>query len=1041
MGNLISVRNNGFRSLLLLCASASLSLAMPAAHALEPGKAFHDYASDTWSLEQGLPQITVLSINQDSRGYIWIGTQDGLARFDGVAFKSYIPGNWVTALVNGPDGTLWIGTNKGVAYYQPDEVHPLKAAPGERGVNREADVRALAFIGERLYAATNSGLLHVDKDGLHQDPSLPKESLYSLLEWHGALWVGGVGKIYVVNGSVKSIAAPGGPGTQVTRLMVHDDALWAGTSRGLFRYTGSEWKRAAGDPAELRLATNTFYVDSDGNFWIATNAGVARLEGDVLKQFVAANEYKPAAQVESMFEDREHSLWLGTRANGVTRLWNGYTERYTTTEGLGETLVWCVTPNHSAGHSDDRRSGTWVGTANGVYLLQDGHYTLAVSAAELPSPNAYTLMDDGERLWIGTQSGIIQYQDGRVLHPPEFAPLTGITVHGLFRDHAGTLWIATLDGVYAYKDGNLTRYGMEAGLKDVRSRIIYETHDGRILAGTLAGLYQFDGKRFRPLGADAGLGDAFITAIEELADGSLLVGTFNEDVLYLYDGRQWHSIHGTQGLPANTATFLTPDATNEWLWVPGIRGIYRVRIAELLAVGVGKQDMLHPQLILSEQGQWSGSEKGLCCNGAGNARGFFDGTRLWAPSRNGVVTLDTRRVHQNDVIPKVVVEAVRFDNAWHENVGERIAVPARARDLAFRFSVLSFQNPRSVQLMYRLTGYEQDWQPLTDVMHREVNYTNLPPGDYTFEVRGSNNAGVWAEAPVDLVLRIEPFFYETWWFRILAVLALGLLVLLGYRLQVRSLKRQREYLEQVVAERTEALRVLNRQLEDASQTDPLTGLKNRRYLGQQLPSDLAHFRRERERPENSEQVIAFAIADLDHFKEVNDKTGHFAGDALLKQVAERLVAGVRAGHYVVRWGGEEFLIVFRPMPRSETAHVISRVQKSIGESPFRLPGGEQIHITCSVGYTEYPFLVNAPDRVDWELLVNLADHALYAAKAAGRNRWYGLRPGPRFDAALVRDDLEKGLSHALKTKKLVLVESVTALPEDGARRGKAKSRG
>ena len=1008
------MQNNHKNPRLWLCALTALCLSSPVARALEPGKAFHDYASDTWSLEQGLPQITVLSIAQGTRGHMWFGTQDGLARFDGVAFKSYLPGVWVTALQNGPDGVLWIGTNKGVAYYQPDEVHVLKAATGEQNANPDADVRALAYSGERLYAATNSGLLRVDKDGLRQDPALPKEPLYSLLRWRGALWVGGQGKIYIVNGGVKSIPAPDGPGTQVSRLTVHDDALWAGTSHGLFRYDGSVWKRAAGDPAELRLATNTFYVDSDGNFWVATNAGLARLEGDTLQQFIPANEYKAAAQVESMFEDREHDFWLGSHAYGVTRLWNGYTQRYTTNEGLGETLTWSVTPNHSGGN--------WVGTANGVYLLQDGRYKLAVPAAALPAPNAYTVMDDGARLWIGTTNGLAQYQDGRVLNPPEFAPLAGITVQGLFRDHAGTVWIATLDGVFSYKDGALTRYGMDAGLKDVRSRLIYETHEGRILVGTLAGLYQFDGKRFQPLGADAGLGDAFITAITELGDGTLLVGTFNEDVLYVYDGDRWRSVRAAQGLPANTATYLTLDASGEWLWVPGIRGIYRVRIAELLGVARGKLDVLHPQLILSEQGQWSGSEKGLCCNGAGNARGYFDGTRIWAPSRNGVVTVDTRRIHQNDVVPKAMVEAVHYGNAWHENVGGSMAVPARARDLAFRFSVLSFQNPRSVQLMYKLDGYDEDWQNVTEVMHREVNYTNLPPGDYTFEVRGSNNAGVWAEAPAALALRIQPFFYETWWFRILAVLLLVLLVFLGYRLQMRSLRRQREYLEQVVAERTEALRVLNRQLEDASQTDPLTGLKNRRYLGQQLPSDLAHFRRERERPENSDQVIAFAIADLDHFKEINDRAGHFAGDALLKQIAERLVAGVRAGHYVVRWGGEEFLIVFRPMPRAETAHVISRVQKSIGETPFRLPGGEEVRITCSVGYTEYPFLENAPDRVDWELLVNMADHALYAAKAAGRDRWLGIRPGPAFSAAGSRDDLTKGLAANVKAKKLILVQ-------------------
>ncbi len=795
---MIRTRNKDFRLGLLCAVFAALCLTSTAASALEPGKPFHDYASDTWSLEQGLPQITVLSIAQDTQGYMWFGTQDGIARFDGVAFKAYLPTLWGTALLTGPDGTLWVGTDKGIGYYVPDQVRMLGPARGEKSVNREADVHALAFSGERLYAATNSGLLRVDKDGLHADTPLPKEAYYSLLNWHGSLWVGGVGRIYVLNGSLKTMPAPGGDGTMVTKLMVHDDALWAGTTRGLFRYTGSEWVRAAGDPLELHVSTNTAYVDSDGGFWVATNAGLARLEGDTLQQFVPAYEYKSAAQVESIYEDKEHDLWLGSHAYGVTRLWNGYTERYTTTEGLGETLTWSVTPNLSVGHG----GGTWVGTANGVYLLKDGTFKLAIPSTELPGPNAYTVMDDGTRLWVGTTNGLVQYQNGHVIHPPEFAALAGITVQGIFRDAEESIWFATLDGVFRYKDGALTRYGMEAGFKDVRCRLIFETRDGHILVGSLAGLYQFDGQRFQPLGADAGLGDAFITSIFQLPSGDLIVGTFNDDVLYLQIGGHWRVLHPEQDLPANTPTFMTLDASGEWLWVPGIRGIYRTRIAELLAVAQGQQEVMHPQLILSEQGQWSGSEKGYCCNGAGNGRGFFDGTRLWVPSRNGVVSVDTRRVHQNDVVPQTVVEAVQYGGAWHENAGERLQVPSRARDLAFRFSVLSYQNPRSVQLRYRLNGYETDWQTVEDVTRRVVNYTNLSPGDYSFEVQGSNNAGVWSAVPASVDLRIKPYFYETWWFRVLAVLALALLVFLGYRLQVRSLKRQREYLEEVVAERT-----------------------------------------------------------------------------------------------------------------------------------------------------------------------------------------------------------------------------------------------
>jgi diguanylate cyclase (GGDEF)-like protein len=1009
------------------------ALVLRPASALEPGKAFHDYASDTWSVDQGLPQITVLSIIQGTRhGYMWFGTQDGLARFDGVTFKQYLPAHWVGALAVDQDGTLWYGMNKGAGYFDPSGLHTLGRARGEKDVNPEAEVRALLSVDGRLLAASSEGLLHLDREGMHRERSLPALPLFTLLQWRGALWAGGIGKLYrITNAGAQELAAPEGAGTQVTHLVIHDDTLWAGTSRGLFRLTDKgSWMRASGDPPELRLAINTFYNDSDGNFWVATNAGLARLSGDAMQQFFTSRDDEEVAQLDSIYEDREHNLWLGSHAHGVTRLWNGYTRRYGAAQGLGEPLVWAVT---SAGNKS-----LWVGTANGVYLLKDGAARLAVPGSALPEPTGYVMMDDGARLWIGTHSGLVQFADGHVSRPAALAPLDGIQISGLLRDRSGTLWIATFDGVFRYADGVLTRFGMESGFKDVRCREVLETHDGHILIGTLAGLYQFDDGRFKQIGDEGELGSSFVTAIAEPRENLLVVGVFDQQVLYIYDRGHWHTLHSAQGLPADIPTFMTRDASGEWLWVGGLQGIYRVRLEDLEALAADKVQDITAQPILSEQGKWSGSEKGLCCNGAGNARGYYDGVNLWLPTRGGVVSVDTSHVHFNNVVPNSVVESVRYGGQWHDDTSKPMKVPASTRDLAFRFSVLSFQNPASVQLSYRLTGYEDEWQNVEDPARRIAIYTNLSPGDYTFEVRGTNNAGVPSQESATLAVTIRPFFYETWWFRVLAVLAVLALTYLGYRLQVRNLRRQRQSLERMVAERTEALRQLNRQLEDASTTDPLTGLKNRRYLGQQLPSDLAHFRRDRERPENTDQVIAFAIADLDHFKAINDRAGHFAGDELLKQVAERLVASVRAGHYVVRWGGEEFLIVFRPMPRDETAHVVDRVHKAISEKPYTLPGGEKITVTCSIGYTEYPFLAGSPDRVDWELLVNLADHALYAAKDAGRDKWYGLRAGPRFDASLVRDDLENGLNHAIKTKKLVLIEMAGAVPT--TRGGKSKNR-
>lgn len=999
---------------------ATLFLLSFAANALNTGKRFQDYASDTWSLDQGLPQITVLSITQDRTGYIWLGTQDGVARFDGSVFQDYLPGYWVQTLKVADDGTLWIGTNKGIAYYRDEETHQLAVDTrnGDNHVTSSPDVRAMQFTSDgRLLAASDQGLLQVTTRGFHHSSLLPAVPLFSLLNWHGSLWAGGAGNVYVITpDQVRTIPVPGGPSTVITNLVSYDDTVWAGTSSGLFRYVHDRWQRSKDDPPELQLAINTFYVDSDDNFWIATSEGLARLHHGQMTAFVNSHDYQSVAQVESIYEDHEGSLWLGTRASGVTRLWNGYTRRYSRHQGLRDTLVWSLAP--------DWHGGLWVGTANGVYLLHDGEFHAVLPGRALPGPSAYTLFDQQGTLWVGTPSGVLLYRGGRIVTPPVLAPLKGRAIEGILQTRDGAVWIATLGGLFRFQNNALTAFGVKDGLKDLRCRLLFETRDGRLLVGTLSGLFEFDHGRLTQLATGTGLRNAFVTAIAEPRDDELVVGTFSEKRLYLFDGASWHELSHDQGVPLNTPTFMSMDGRQDWLWVAGIRGIYRARLTDLEKLAAGQSTGISTQRILSERGQWSGSAQGLCCNGAGNARGYFDGVRLWLPTRDGVVSVNTQNVHRNEVIPATVIEMLKYDNQWHAVVPHQpVTLPARNRDIAIRFSALSFQNPRSVRLIYRLVGYDTAWRSLDNNAIRIASYTNLPPGHYVFEVRGSNNAGVWNPATTRFAFSIGRYFYETWWFRTGAVLVLAWLVYLIYRWRVRLLRAQRAYLEQVVAERTEALQSLNRQLEEASQTDPLTGLKNRRYLGQQLPKDISHFRRELERPENRDHVIVFAVVDLDRFKELNDSAGHFAGDELLKQVGNVLVASMRFGHYVVRWGGEEFLIVFRPMPRTESARVIARIHSAVGNTPYTLPNGDRINITCSIGFTEFPFVRDNPDAVGWETLVNLADNALYAAKAAGRNCWLGLRPGQHFNADSLREDILKGLDAMLDADKLVLINS------------------
>jgi diguanylate cyclase (GGDEF)-like protein len=281
----------------------------------------------------------------------------------------------------------------------------------------------------------------------------------------------------------------------------------------------------------------------------------------------------------------------------------------------------------------------------------------------------------------------------------------------------------------------------------------------------------------------------------------------------------------------------------------------------------------------------------------------------------------------------VAIERIQVQDRWREVRGaNRIELPEDVRDLAFEFTALSFQDPASVLLRYRLVGYDAAWRDLKVVSPRSVNYTNLPAGEYSFEVKAANNAGAWNPRPARLAFAIKPHFHETGVFQLLLSTLLLTILYAAWRTQRLSHLEQRNLLGQQVAERTQELHAANMQFEHASQSDPLTGLRNRRYLANQLPVDLAFYRREQARFDAGEQVMVFALVDIDHFQRVNAAEGERGGDRVLQQFAQLLLRSVRAGDYVVRWSGEQFLLVFRPLPRRHVALIGERIR---GTAPLR----------------------------------------------------------------------------------------------------------
>lgn len=1015
---------------LLLVALATLSLCWPwTVHALQPDKPLHQYVRGNWSIEEGLPQISALAITQDRAGYIWVGTQAGLARFDGVRMVEYtsentpeLPGNWVPTLHLADDGRMWVGTYKGVVVHDGDGFTPMMAADGAAAAS-SLDTRDFAQDAQgTIWVATTAGVHRVDADRLHAVARSPLLA-QSLLARPDGLWVGARGAIHrYKDDRWQALPLPQDAATAIVNALVDAHGrLWAATTMGLFVHSSQGWQRFDGAPQFARTSVDMLYLDRDANLWAGGDAGIARIRDGRLVAFVAPTEPGAIAGVRTAFEDREGGLWMGSQWEGLTRLGSSWTRRYSVAEGLGDPIVWSLSAD-----PDGRR--IWVGGNDGLGVLEDDRVREVVPASALPHPQAYNLLAEADRIWVGTRRGlaVVELSSGRVSgvrQPKVFEPLAASQINGIVRLDNQDLWIATTDGLYRLREGRLRRYAQADGLVDPRVRFFFQTAEGDLLAGTQSGLFELREDRFQVVGEDSGLPPQLdVTAVGQLQDGRWVVGTLGEQTYYRHEGR-WQLLGIEQGMPGNSPFFFTEQG--DYLWAGGIRGISRVPVAELEPLAEGRIALVHGQMLLNERGDARSGQQGYCCNGAGNSKGLLRGSTLWLPTRDGVLAMDVESITLNKVAPGVVVERMQVGDEWRSaNALVNTTLPRDARDLSFEFTALSFQDPKSTGVQYRLLGYDNDWRQ-ADPLNRNARYTNLPPGDYVFEVAGTNNAGVAGTASALLPFAIAPYFHETAWFDLLLALLLIALMYTGYRFMRHRHRQQRRSLETLVLQRTEALEVANRQLEEASHTDPLTGLRNRRYMASQIPADLAYYDRQVERGMHGEEVMVFAMVDIDHFKTINDSHGHSTGDLVLQQFATLLNRLVRSGDYVVRWGGEEFLLVFRPMPMRNLQVIGNRLRDTVNAHPFDIDHGRSLRVTCSIGLSEYPLFRDQQGRIGWETMVELADQALYYVKTNDRDGWAAFRPTERTDLATLIGDLHKGPHELLEKQQLELVRSQT----------------
>ncbi|HEX7114050.1 MAG TPA: two-component regulator propeller domain-containing protein [Steroidobacter sp.] len=777
-------------------------LATPLSWALDPARVPSQYVLDTWQIVDGLPQNSPLALEQTRDGYLWVGTQEGLARFDGVRFAVFdrrnteaIRSNLILAITEDSRGRLWVGTGEGAAVLEGGTFSVF--APNSPIA--DVAVHAIAETSDGvIWLGTALGLFRFDgvvvervtlAEGAH------RASVRALLEDRdGALWVAtwDAGLHRLDSHGAERVLLPGATAAEdVGALHLDSDGtLWIGTDRG--RLYSREHDTFIEQPTNGNLTASVRAITRDraGNLWVGTTRdGLVRLSNGEWTRLEVTSV--PGNDIRVLYEDVEGSLWMGSYGGGLLRLRDGKFTPFGTSEGLLGNIAWSIAPR--------RAGGLWVGTDAGVSLCENGQFRYLARDFGLENERVRTVLEDKEgALWFGTHGrGAFRYVDGKLTQFSTRNGLSGDFIKAIAEDASGRIWIGTDKSLDVIVDGRISeRPPALETLDPMTISIVHEDRHGRLwFSSDSHGLYVLENDAIRLYSQASGLPGTRVTTLYESADGELWVGT-TDGMARIRDG-QVSSLARGSGPQTETALGILADEADNF-WISTNRGLFRVAHSELDAFADGWRKELDFEAYSIADGLRTSEFSG---GNTSSATRTSDG-KLWFASIRGIVQIDPANISTNPIAPPVVIERIIVDRQPIALDGAPV-VPAGAAQWEIQYTALSLVAPRLMRFKYRLEGYDTGW--VDAGTRRTAFYTGLPPGNYTFRVKASNNDGLWNEEGASISFTLRPRFYQTNWFVLLCLAAIAALAVLVYRWRVGRLQRNAMRLEKLVAERTSAL--------------------------------------------------------------------------------------------------------------------------------------------------------------------------------------------------------------------------------------------
>jgi diguanylate cyclase (GGDEF)-like protein len=954
-------------------------------------------------LEDGLPDSTVFSLQQDQSGFMWFGTVNGLARFDGYSFKVFkhdgadpatISNNNAGNIFIDSNNTMWIGTfgggvntlnlNSGELIRFPYSSSKIDEMVSENVQTFYEDLNSTMWIGTAtgLYHLNGQELIHYDYDK-NDSNSLIHSRVWNITgDADGNIWIGtsaGLSQLNTKTGEIQNYKLPAEltidmSSNQFRKLFITDEYLWIGSSTGLYSFN-LKTKIFNTHTSMHIMKINDIHFMKDDQLLIASMEGLFQFNMKEQSFKLDDNgDYWQALQhadIRNIFFDQSGLLWLATRDNGIIKVDQvgglfQHHSNYITSDQKNERnkQIWSL--------DNDSEDKLYLGTSETLYKENNENKfdrIITKDTNNIPGIIRDTKHSRNNGTWIGSSEGLFFLDNNTVVaefitEPFDLVGIKPTDIFSVEETSNGEIWMALYNiGVLRWNpltsEAKLIQSYQGKPLTDINIVHIFQDASNNIWIGTnLIGVfcYKVEKNEFELFAHDfnneKSISSNRIKDIYQDSKGRVWLATYRGLNLFNEEDKSFKRYTVSDGLLDNSVNSILEDSKQN-LWIT-----YKFGISK----------------FTPEKSEFNNYvlNTGIRNDGLNSRSSTIDkNDLLYFGSANGYYTFNPNELNETKSFqPNLKLTDVQVNNQslpFGELVNNDLEfdLDHNDRSISFRFAALDFKTSEQIQYSYRTAGLHDDWLITTSTRYIELN--NLNAGDYKIEIRAINFDGRWNEQFLKLKLVVHPVWWKLGWVRVVFVLVGLFLGLLFHNYRTYKIRKQNQILESEVKNRTSELMKLNKQLKLASQTDFLTGLYNRSGF-------INNYKKKR----SEIKTCCIVISDVDKFKNINDVYSHSAGDEVLKRITHIMRSIISKEDILARWGGEEFIFFLDNKKSNEAFELIEKIRMEIEKTEISI-NDQTIPVTCTFGICQCQVNLSFND------CVNAADEAMYQGKKKGRN--------------------------------------------------------